>query len=258
MEKRTHYYVSRKSVLTWLMALCLVGSAVARIVIAGLKGSGDSLDVWSQIVLPIAATLLYVLICTVWGEEMFYKTAIPVWMVSVYCGIWLSGNLPSRLMVWLFWIALAFFAVLYTQFTDGRRPRHPFLLLPLMLMPLAFILYFHWDYLVSGDWDALLPVIPDVVMLLGGTLMVFGIKVHPVGEYHPGKGKSMPSRHTASAAAIAFAIIYVLPGIHSACAMIVLAALIAGLRVLSGQHYPSDVLAALLLSGVISAVGYLI
>lgn len=80
----------------------------------------------------------------------------------------------------------------------------------------------------------------------------------PVGEYHPGKGKSMPSRHTASAAAIAFAIIYVFPGIPSACAMIVLAALIAGLRVLSGQHYPSDVLAALLLSGVISAVGYLI
>ena len=33
MEKRTHYYVSRKSVLTWLMTLCLVGSAVACIAI---------------------------------------------------------------------------------------------------------------------------------------------------------------------------------------------------------------------------------
>ncbi|MBR5225855.1 MAG: phosphatase PAP2 family protein [Clostridia bacterium] len=80
----------------------------------------------------------------------------------------------------------------------------------------------------------------------------------PVGEHHPGKGKSMPSRHTASAAAIAFAIIYVFPGILSACAMVLLAMLIAGLRVLSGQHYPSDVLAALLLSGAISAVGYLL
>ena len=80
----------------------------------------------------------------------------------------------------------------------------------------------------------------------------------PVGEHKPGKGKSMPSRHTASAAAIAFAIIYVFPGIPSAFAMILLAALIAALRVLSGQHYPSDVWAALLLSGAISAIGYLI
>ena len=33
MERRVHLYVSRKNVLTWLMALCLIGSAVARIVI---------------------------------------------------------------------------------------------------------------------------------------------------------------------------------------------------------------------------------
>ena len=62
MEKRIHLFVSRKNVLTWLMALCLVGSAVARIVIPCVKGTWDSLEVWSQIVLPVAATLLFVLI----------------------------------------------------------------------------------------------------------------------------------------------------------------------------------------------------
>ena len=50
MEKRIHLYVSRKNVLTWLMALCLVGSAVARIAIPCMKGTWDSLEVWSQIV----------------------------------------------------------------------------------------------------------------------------------------------------------------------------------------------------------------
>ncbi|MBR5287775.1 MAG: phosphatase PAP2 family protein [Clostridia bacterium] len=80
----------------------------------------------------------------------------------------------------------------------------------------------------------------------------------PVGSYTPGKGKSMPSRHTASAAAIAFAIIYVFPCVPSAAVMLALAALIAFLRVASGQHYPTDVLAALLLSGVISLAGYLL
>ena len=62
MKMRTHLYVSRKNVLTWLMALCMVASAVARIVFPGLKGSGDTLVVWSQILLPITATTLYALI----------------------------------------------------------------------------------------------------------------------------------------------------------------------------------------------------
>ncbi len=82
--------------------------------------------------------------------------------------------------------------------------------------------------------------------------------VEPVGDFMPAKGKSMPSRHTASAAAIAFAIIYIFPNVPVAMAMGLLAALIAALRVLSGQHYPSDVAAALLLSGVISLIGYLL
>lgn len=80
----------------------------------------------------------------------------------------------------------------------------------------------------------------------------------PVGSYRPGKGKSMPSRHTASAAAIACAVVYAFPGWPVAAAMLALSALIAALRVLSGQHDVSDVLAALALSGAISAVGYLL
>jgi NADH:ubiquinone oxidoreductase subunit K len=71
MEKRTSLYVSRKNVLTWLMALCLVCSAVARIVIFGEKGTEDSLYVWGQIVLPIAAALVYVLITLINGKELF-------------------------------------------------------------------------------------------------------------------------------------------------------------------------------------------
>ena len=85
--KRKSLFVSRKNALTWLMALCLVGSAVTRIAFAGLKGSGAPLEVWSQIVLPVAATLLFVLITLINGKEMFYKTAIPVWMMGIYFAI---------------------------------------------------------------------------------------------------------------------------------------------------------------------------
>ena len=61
-----------------------------------------------------------------------------------------------------------------------------------------------------------------------------------------------------SAAAIACAVVYSFPGGPVAAAMLALSALIAALRVLSGQHDVSDVLAALALSGAISAVGYLL
>ena len=80
----------------------------------------------------------------------------------------------------------------------------------------------------------------------------------PVGGYRRGRGKSMPSRHTASAAAIACAIAWLYPGWLAAAAMTGLCLLIAALRVLCGQHDVSDVAAALLLSFVISLVGYTI
>ena len=88
MEKKAHFYVSRNNVLTWLMALCLAASAVARIVFSGLKGSGDSLYVWSQIILPIVATTLYALIALLDGEERLYRTSVPVWMISIFSGMW--------------------------------------------------------------------------------------------------------------------------------------------------------------------------
>lgn len=80
----------------------------------------------------------------------------------------------------------------------------------------------------------------------------------PVGSYKPGKGKSMPSRHTASAAAIAMAVAYVYPSAVMILLMTLLCMLIASLRVLCGQHYPSDVAAALALSLIVSLIGYVL
>ena len=194
MEKRTHLYVSRQNVLTWLMALCLVASAVARIAFSGLKGSGDSLYVWSQIVLPLAATALYALIALVDGEELFYKTAIPVWMMAIYSGIWIWANVEGRMMVWLFWIALIFFATLYTDITAGRRTHAMLFLLPVVSAPLVFILYFYRDALLAGDLMALRICLADILLLTGVFLLVFAVRIHPVGEYHPTWGDRTDGR----------------------------------------------------------------
>ena len=181
MERRIHFYVSNRNVLTWLMALCMVCSAVARIALSGVKGAGDPLYVWSQIVLPVAAAVLYVLIVLLNGREMFYKTAIPVWMVAIYSGIWVRSNIDSGLITWLFWIALFFFAFMYTEITSGARKITSLLLLIVAGAPLAVILYYQREALMNGDLSSL----PDILMLVGVLVLVFAIRISPAGEYHP-------------------------------------------------------------------------
>ena len=205
MERITHLYVSRKNALTWLMALCLVGSAVARIVIPCLKGSGDSLEVWSQIVLPVAATLLYVLIVLLNGKEFFYKTAISVWLMAIYYAIRphlvLSG---SPLITGLYYTCLLFFCLLYTAITCGKL-RYPWLLLVLFAAPLASLVYLH-RALSAADilpMPAYLYVLPDYLLFGGCLLLVFAIRVHSDGQYHPTWGDRSDGRRIRTLAPMA-------------------------------------------------------
>ena len=203
MERRIHFYVSRKNVLTWLMTLCMVCSVVARIAFPGVKGSGDTLYVWSQIVLPIAASVLYVLIVLMNGKEMFYKTAIPVWMMVIYSGLWINQNVSGKMMVYLFWVALVFFAFLYTDITAGNRKRGSILLIPVVLSPMAFILYFYRTPLLHGDYAALLPALPDLLILLGAFVLIFALRIHTDDNYHPTWGDRIDGRRIRTLAPMA-------------------------------------------------------
>ena len=196
MDKRIHLNVSRKNVLTWLMALCLVGSAVARIVISGLKGSGEELEVWSQIVLPVTATLLYALIALFNGKKLFYKTAIPVWMMGLYYAIqphiFLGG---SPFVLGMFYTCIVFYCALYTAITCGAI-RYPWLLVPLFLAPLAAIGYF---YYVSMGADfvgsvARLVLLPDALLFIGCLVLCLAIRVSPEGGYYPTWGDRIDGR----------------------------------------------------------------
>ena len=196
MEKRISLFVSRKNVLTWLMALCLVGSAVTRIAFAGLKGSGDSLEVWSQIVLPVAATLLYVLIVLINGKEMFYKTALPVWMMGLYFALLPHHIVGSNgFVLAMFYTCLVFFCLVYTVITSGRI-RWTWLLVPLFLAALAAIVYGHRFYLNNGasHWNALLAFLPDYLLFGGCLLLTFALRVHSDGKYHPTWGDRSDGR----------------------------------------------------------------
>lgn len=191
MEKRIHLYVSNKNILTWLMALCLLSSAVTRIaVFSGMEGVGT----WSQIILPIIAAVLYLLIALLNGKEMFYKTAIPVWIMGIAAGISVSRSEHlGVLSTWMFWICLIFFCVLYTSITSGRI-RRPWLLPFLMLSPLGVFLYYHRNGILSRDINTVLFILPDCLAILGVLLLCFAIRVHADGKYHPTWGDRVDGR----------------------------------------------------------------
>lgn len=198
MKKQTHFYVSRKSPLTWLMALCMICSAAIRITILGMKGIEASQNLWTQFLLPLTATLLYAAIAFWDGEEFFYKTAIPVWMMSAYAGIWAADNISSRMIVWLFWIALVFFAFLYTELTAGTRYHSVWLLVPIIALTIATVLYYHREAIIGKNRSLIMPLIPDLIALLGALLLCFDIRVHPVDEYHPTWGDRSDGRRIRS------------------------------------------------------------
>ena len=206
MEKRIHLYVSRKNVLTWLMALCLVGSAVARIVIPNMKGAWEELNVWSQIVLPVAATLLYVLITLINGREMFYKTALPVWMMGLYFALQphvFVGKNPFFLG--MFYTCILFYCIFYTVITCGRV-RYPWLLTLLFLLPLVAIGYMVQT--INTNFSATLltvypTVIADGLLFIGGFLLALGLKVSSDGKYHPTWGDRKDGRRIRTLAPMA-------------------------------------------------------
>ena len=196
MKTTKHLYVSRQNALTWLMALCMAASAVARIAFSGLKGSGEAFYLWSQIILPIAATTLFALIALLNGDKLFYKTAIPVWMMAAYSGLWISGNVHSRMMVWLYWVVLFCFAFLYTDITAGH---HGILfLLPVVCMPMVILLYFYRASLLAGDLLGMKDCLADFLALAGVIVITLAIRIHPAGVYYPTWGDRPDGRRVRS------------------------------------------------------------
>ena len=196
MKTTKHLYVIRQNALTWLMVLCMAASAVARIAFSGLKGSGEAFYLWSQIILPIAATTLFALIALLNGDKLFYKTAIPVWMMAAYSGLWISGNVHSRMMVWLYWVALFCFAFLYTDITAGH---HGILfLLPVVCMPMVILLYFYRASLLAGDLLGMKDCLADFLALAGVIVITLAIRIHPAGVYYPTWGDRPDGRRVRS------------------------------------------------------------
>ena len=198
MNKNIHFYVSPKSGWAWLMALCLAGSAISRIVLYGIHDMPIYTSIWLQMVLPVAATVLYALITLCNGREQFYKTAIPVWLYVLFSAIWVRHNFQGRTLIALSWLALICFGLLYTDITSGARLHRVWLLFPVMLFPLTVIIYYNRQAIFLRNWPAVVRLLPNTLLFLGATVLIFAIRIDPAGEYHPTWGDRVDGRRVRS------------------------------------------------------------
>ena len=181
MEKRAHLYVSRKHPCVWLTVLCMIASAVLRIV--WYNG-----DLWFGAILPITAAVLFALMVLLDGKEMLYRTAVPVWLMGS-CVAVTSGS------IWV-WVACLLMCICYTRLIDGRNKK--IWLLVLFLLALTGCIY-------TRTWA-------DAVMVLGMLLLWLAIKVHTDGKYHPTWKDRPDGRYVRSAAPIAAITPFIMPG----------------------------------------------
>ncbi len=192
MKNRKHFYVSNKNVLTWLMVLCMVCSAVTRIYFGGAERA----NLWSQIVLPITAAVLFALICLISGKERFYKTAIPVWMICIYyCFVFAGHDFISyqKMIVALYCLLMIFIGIMYTIVTSGKIPA-TWLLIPLLVLPV----FAHW-YLTRSTTA----VAADGLMIAGVLCVILSLHIHADGAYHPTWGDRRDGRRVRTLAPMA-------------------------------------------------------
>jgi len=182
MEKRIHLYVSKKHPALWLAGLLMLVSVVVRVaVFSQVEGVG----VWLQIVWPSVAVILFVLMAFLTGEEMLYRTAVPVWMLGI-CGAWhLFFVLAGKLLLFvLSCIGILFFCGGYTSILAGRHK--PWWLLPLYLALLCITGYIHRQlFLQMLPMKAVGYVLPDYLLVFALLVMLFALKIHTDGKYHP-------------------------------------------------------------------------
>ena len=183
MEKRVSYYVSRKNILVWLSALVMTASAVLRIAYSCGKGA-DASTMWFQIVLPVAACLIYVLILLLSGQERFYRTAIPAFLLAIYYSVRISAVVQSLSLRFVFWVAYLAIAGFYSMTVSGRV-RNNWALLLLLASGTAVLAYTHRAALGSGNFAAMGAFLPELLFLTGGFFAVLAMQPHADGKYHP-------------------------------------------------------------------------
>ena len=191
MEQRINYYVSKKNVLFWIAVLSLVASMLLRLCFY------TPLEL-----LPILASICYLLIVLVNGEEHFYKTAVPVLAFAVYFAI--KGATSGLSLRWVLLIIVACIGTAFIYYRTSSGKESNWLILIVFAALFAYKCY-------QIRLRITLPVLPDMLLLFSGIMMVLSMKIHLDGEWHPTWGDRSDGRRLRTLSPIAIVGNYIMP-----------------------------------------------
>ena len=209
MEKRVSYYLSRKCVLTWLIAIVLAASAGCRIAFyCGWKGAGSQ-TVWQYLILPLAAVLTALLVVLVSGKERLYRMSIPAAFWAAVTALRIE-KLPIyavpalRVLPWL--LMFAVFIVLHKTFAGTLCCRW----LAALILTGELALECVSSYLLNGA-AIQISAVASALMTLALLLTVVFMKKQTDGKYHLTWGDRSDGRRVRTLAPITYVGAYIMP-----------------------------------------------
>ena len=212
MEKHVSYYVSRKNVFTWLTVLALIASCVCRIMLANRQPVQPHF--W-LVTLPVIAAIWIIVIILLAGDELLYRTAVPVALIVVYYIIKTMLAPYSLKMRFLYSVVFLMTGFLYYEIVSGKFGRRIFIWLVLAagLAITGRSIYLEFALGVPAVGKAMLP---DALVLLAGVFLIPAMRIHLDGKFHPTWGDRSDGRRLRSLDPLQQVQAYIMPARYDA------------------------------------------
>ena len=180
MRKKTVYWVPKLGALALLSMLFMACSALVRVVWACGEPALSRAVFWFQVVLPLAANVVFVLTLLESHRDRLYRTAIAVWMGCVFFAVKALG-FPSLAHTVLCLGLYALVAALYTATVTGRVPSQ----VPLWFLfglPMLYHIFVEDTRKVGWPVHDWLPEISVLCCMASLLLVSLTMKKRPVEE----------------------------------------------------------------------------
>lgn len=208
MEKRINYFVSKKNIFTWLSAIALLMSVILRIKCYGGIFT-DPFSIWFFMVLPIFATVLFIIQMLFFGDEHFYSTGLSAFLFCMYSAIVIGAGTYSIWIKFLFWIACIGVAYIYIHTVSGKDRK--WLILIILLSFLAIKLHMNREVLFDNDLSTTIYISPDFLVIIGAVFAVIAMEIHLDDKYHPTWGDRTDGRRVRTMPAMTTVTPYIMP-----------------------------------------------
>lgn len=184
MEKKADFYVSRKNIFTWLAVICAAASCVFRCIYAGAPGQIPGF--W-MMTLPILSCVMFAFIVLVNGDELLYKTAIPVFLIALYFIIKTCGGVYTLKIKFIYAVAYAAAAIFYLEIVSGNIGHRLFMGI-VFLFASGLEVWNAVQSMNSGAGRTVMSEMQDILLLLAGFFIICAMEIHLDGKFHPSWG----------------------------------------------------------------------